>query len=303
MVVVRERFENNVVDTLNEPGNITAAQTTITVDTGTLFPANGDFRLLIDSEIMIGTARATNDITVTRGAEGTTAAIHNDAATVTLIFSGGGIEKYIDDAVGGHTVRQSVYRMSDEAGDPLTESSFTWLNQGTATAADDGKGGILMTMPSEVSHVIRGKYLSLPSTPFKMTALVQVGPGTNESGVNGAHMGLFLRESSTGKLILQACRVDDKTAMWYFTSPTAFGSTIDTTYPWSGDRMWVSIEDDGTNIRGAISVDGINFLNLWTDLRTAKFAGGANQIGFYCNSGSSVTGAYFHFHGIAIDDT
>jgi len=64
---------------------ITNAQTSITVASGASFPASGQFRIVVGSEIMVVTAgNGTGTWTVTRGADGTTAAAAAKSAQVGL---------------------------------------------------------------------------------------------------------------------------------------------------------------------------------------------------------------------------
>ena len=75
-------------DTLDEVGNIDDSQTAFTVDAGAGWPT-APFTILIGTEQMRVTDVSTNEFTVTRGYDGTTAAIANDGATIT---------HYIDEA-------------------------------------------------------------------------------------------------------------------------------------------------------------------------------------------------------------
>ena len=81
--------------TINEGGTFTNSDTTLTVTSGTGI-ANNDF-ILIDEEILKVTNVATNDLTVTRAQNGTTAATHADGSTVFLIV---GNASSADDFVG-----------------------------------------------------------------------------------------------------------------------------------------------------------------------------------------------------------
>jgi len=65
-------------------GAIDASQTTITVADGSVFPAAGGFRVTIGSEQLNVTAVNGDVLTVERGAEGSTAAAHNNGDAVTL---------------------------------------------------------------------------------------------------------------------------------------------------------------------------------------------------------------------------
>jgi len=75
------KTSNSNTTTINEGGTFSDADTTLTVTSGTNF-ATGEF-IKIDNEILEVTGKSTNDLTVRRGALGTTAASHADGATVT----------------------------------------------------------------------------------------------------------------------------------------------------------------------------------------------------------------------------
>ena len=81
--------------TINEGGEYSDSDTTLTVTSGTGI-ANNDF-ILIDQEILKVTNVSTNDLTVTRAQEGTTASAHADGTTVFLIV---GNASSADDFVG-----------------------------------------------------------------------------------------------------------------------------------------------------------------------------------------------------------
>lgn len=75
------KTSNSNTTTINEGGPFSDADTTLTVADGAQF-AIGEF-IKVDNEIMEITGKATNDLTVRRGALGTSAAAHADGATVT----------------------------------------------------------------------------------------------------------------------------------------------------------------------------------------------------------------------------
>ena len=67
-------------------GSISASATSMAVASGAAFPATAEFRVRVDSEILLVTAGAgTTTWTVTRAADGTAAATHNVGAAVTLV--------------------------------------------------------------------------------------------------------------------------------------------------------------------------------------------------------------------------
>jgi hypothetical protein len=85
-----EQYKNNLATTLS--GAINASVTSLTVASATGWPTTGDFRILIDSEILLVTAVSGTTFTVTRGAESTTAASHSDGAAITHVLTAGALE-------------------------------------------------------------------------------------------------------------------------------------------------------------------------------------------------------------------
>ncbi|HEX5272508.1 MAG TPA: hypothetical protein VFW33_18550 [Gemmataceae bacterium] len=84
-----EQFTNNAQSSLTAA--IAAGDTSLTVANASAFPTAGNFRVLIDGEILLVTAVAGNTFTVTRGAEGTTAAAHAVSAYVTHVLTAGSL--------------------------------------------------------------------------------------------------------------------------------------------------------------------------------------------------------------------
>jgi ABC-type amino acid transport substrate-binding protein len=89
-----EQLANNAASTLSA-AIPDAVATTCTVANGTVFPATGNFRVIIDTELMLCTARSGNTLTVTRGIEGTTAAAHASGAAVTHVLTQAGLLQYL----------------------------------------------------------------------------------------------------------------------------------------------------------------------------------------------------------------
>jgi hypothetical protein len=65
-----------------------------------------------------------------------------------------------------------------------------------------------------------------------------------------------------------------------------------------GNFHWLRVTDDGTNLRFALSLDGVNFLEYGTEGRTVFMAGGPNQVG---SAGRQGTSAIRSTDGTAID--
>ena len=77
----REITEDSGAD-INEGAQFSVTDATLTVTDGSKFAVGQT--ILIDSEQLYITAIATNDLTVTRGVNGTTAATHPDAADINI---------------------------------------------------------------------------------------------------------------------------------------------------------------------------------------------------------------------------
>ena len=86
-----ERFSNQAVTTLSA-AIITPALTSCTVTDATAFPTSGNFRIKIDSELLLVTGVAGTTFTITRGIEGTTAATHANGASVIHLLTKGSLE-------------------------------------------------------------------------------------------------------------------------------------------------------------------------------------------------------------------
>ena len=94
-----ETFANQAVTTLSAAITTTTATSCSVID-ATSFPATGNFRIKIDGEILIVTGVAGNTFTISRGAEGTTAATHASGASVIHL---------LDEGRPGSTGRQPLH--------------------------------------------------------------------------------------------------------------------------------------------------------------------------------------------------
>lgn len=87
-----EAYLNDVYSYLASGISSGATSLDVVAGTGVLFVASGSLRLRIDNEILICTARSTDTLTVTRGAEGTSAAAHSAGATVEHILTAASLQ-------------------------------------------------------------------------------------------------------------------------------------------------------------------------------------------------------------------
>lgn len=95
-----EQFANGAQTTLSQIGGVSPISTTLVVASAALFPTTPQFRIKLDSEIMLVTGVIGNIFNVTRGAEGTAAAAHVDGVLVTHILTAGALGKFASDITG-----------------------------------------------------------------------------------------------------------------------------------------------------------------------------------------------------------
>jgi hypothetical protein len=90
-----EQFSNNAATTLN--GAINNSVTSLVVTSATGFPSAGNFRIIIESEILLVTAVSGTTFTVTRAQESTSAASHADTTALTHVLTASGLTQGIHD--------------------------------------------------------------------------------------------------------------------------------------------------------------------------------------------------------------
>lgn len=281
-MVRRERFVNDASTTLN--GTINASVQSIVVADGSVFPSEGDYRLLVDDELVLVTARSTNTLTVERGAESTTAASHTDGTQIDAVLTADAINQLVDDSTAGYSDRYP-FRILDEDGNTLTSSDFTWVNQGTATVIDDSWGGITMTCNTLSGDNMRILKRSAPSGAWKLTSHITFGPGYNNGGgASSSFASICVRESDTGKLAVIELRIGGLVRVRRYASASSFNSE-QANMDFTSDRAWLQIEDDTSNLYFRISMDGINWFEMASYGRTAYMSSaGPDEVGFLVNS-------------------
>lgn len=275
---------------------MTSVATTCSVVDASGLPSNPDFKIRINDEYLTVTAISGNTLTVVRAADGSTNTTHSLGDAVEHVLTGEGISRAFHDAYGYSQDGYPLNRVHNDITDTvLTASDFTWLNQGTATCVDADDGGLLMTLPSEGVWQVRGKYLSAPATPYWATAFVQFGPGMARfaGGTTGSTIGIFFRESSTGKLYLHQLRGD--VIHMIRATTTSFVADVDSFIDSAFQGVWLRIGDNGSDVFGEVSLDGIHWEVCFNEVRNSYMAGGPDQVGFYAQSGNAAAGAHFYF--------
>lgn len=291
----RERFVNNASTTL--ASGLTNIQTSMTVDDGSVFPTEGDFRLRLNDEIVICTARSGNVLTISRGEESTTAASHDTGTVVRAILTAGGIDAFMYENPGIYLPGSSgtpACRLSNASGAVLNASSFTAINFESIPGLTNGAGGSV-TLEDDTSGAgsdVRAAVISAPTAPW---TFIWGGYGTwrNSGGSVYPQGGACVRDSTSGELILSAfhCRETDFYAheIAKMNSPTSYNSSPVVLNPTTrGPVWWTKIEDDNTDLAVSVSYDGVNWIELWSETRTTFLT--PDQIGFFFNRSSNNSG-------------
>jgi hypothetical protein len=103
-----ERLVNMGETTLAE--DLDDSELVVTVTDGSVFPTTGDFRLAVDDELMLVTARSTNDLTVVRGIEGTTPASHADGTACACVITNAGLRRLINQSPASRVFNYQNFR-------------------------------------------------------------------------------------------------------------------------------------------------------------------------------------------------
>lgn len=282
MVVRREKFANDASTDLD--GAINDSVTSVTVTLGSVFPSVGDFRIIVNSEIMLVTARATNVLTVTRGVDDTSAAAHSDEDVIKCVVAATAFTELGDDFVlpasfMGKAASRMPYRLLSDAGVTLTSSDFGWVNQDTAAITDDTNGSLSVVVDQTAGADFKLLTRTMPSPPFTLTANLMFGAGCVSTSTTESAMGIGFRDSGSSRFEIGVAELNDVLTFKRYTDVSTFSANSATSdsneVKW--EEIWMQIEDDNANIYFRVSMDGLNWFLVGQDTRTAWLAS-ADQI-------------------------
>lgn len=272
--------------------NVSNSATSITVTSGSVFPSDGNFRLKIDSELLLATARSGDTITVQRGIEGTAAAAHSSGSAVKLIATAGGIGSYVQES--RFSSKKELGRILDDSGEVTTSSYFSQLNSSGVTYSDT-HGIIIAESPVSSGVNVRGLYKSAPSTPYEYVAAVRC-LGKTASSDAFLRAGIGFRKDSTGQLnlIVVRCPHASRPQIWQevYNNETSFFTNNGFQGAPYLNEYWFKIGDNGTNLTFSYSANGSNWIQLASFSRTAYMTGGPDQVIFAFMS-NQTTGTIF----------
>lgn len=153
-----EQFTNLANSTLTAA--IGTGDTTFNVVSATAFPTVGNFRIIVESEIMLVTAVAGTQFTVTRAQEGTSAAAHAASTVVTHTVTAGALAQFKLDANGWQTavdvnfITQANQTFATDGSYTVGGLSWTKVNSsGDATAMAIVNGTGLVVQPASATDL------------------------------------------------------------------------------------------------------------------------------------------------------
>lgn len=281
-----EKFSNDARSYLDT--GINDSVTSLVVGDEADFPSDGNFRILIGSELMLVTAVSGSTFTVVREIEGTTAASHSAGDSLRQILTAEALQQHIKDYAPFFGIKPLFNSLTDINGNNLTVSDFTWVNQDDAEAEDSEAGGIVMTIPRTSANASDLRILakSAPSTPYHAIGIISHSSISYETeATDFAWASIGFRESSSGKLLSLSSVGGFKLIATRYTSPTVAASLVfeQDKYPKSPYMSFIRIGDDGTDLTLDYSNNGIDWTELYSENRGTHFDTAPDQLAFIGN--------------------
>jgi hypothetical protein len=309
-----ERFANGGLSSLAT--GIDNSVTTLTVKSAVGFPTGGNFRIIIDSEIMLVTDVQGKTFTVTRAQEGTSAASHDADAAVFHVLTAGSlaqrdIEQFATGAIASRDAAGQAGRLylptegfvHQDNGSmwdmlplsrmtPPASGDFSWVNQGTSTVVDTKGMMVLKSCDVASGDNLRLLVKTAPATPYEITvAFLAVNPPIVQN-YNIPQFGICWRESGSGKVLTYGWGLSNYPfyftyAQW--TNPTTLSGGVFQYGTPMIQPLWIKFSDDGTYRNVKVSCDGVNFAPVQPPQGRTVFCT-ADQIGVFANSWKTSNG-------------
>lgn len=316
-----EQFANNYETLLD--GAIDNVVTTLDVVSATGAPSSGQFRLRIDSEIMLVTGVSGVTFTVTRGVEGTAAANHLDGTAVQLVLTKGALDqKRIDDVGAGvfasvptpgvegrlylpsdagvimrdngstHTHYGPLYELS-----PVPSTGWTWQNQSSATITTTNLGQLLVAAPGSPISGLSCRVRTMAVAPSPTHLIAGFIPHVTDTY---SYCGIIIRQSSSGQLMMLLIGFINGLfhieAIRHANAATYTGTSLAQIRPQCfGNVIWMKIEYDGTNIILSLSLDKIYWQPVLTEAKTGTYSSGhPDEFGIAVGLAGNNVGAAMH---------
>lgn len=293
----------------------TSTASTFSVGTPSALPTTAQFRVVIDSEIMLCTALSTTTstvtYTVTRAAEGSTIGTHAAGATVSNNITAGAMDQIrldlhqtgslssaVANKAGNLYLPNNALTIQRDTGAAfatwgpiwaLTNPNLqTWVQQNFGSCTSDtSHGGISIENPTtEGAFNTHALVFNTPVTPYHIEFgyIHQKPGGTNNMAgpcfSDGTKYEIFdpFFQDAYGTMIC-----------FYLTNSTTFSSTpINSSNSLTFGSpyvFWCRLGDDGVNKTWDISVDGYIWRNIGSEASATNFT--ATKAGIYVDCGPS----------------
>lgn len=325
-----EQFSNHPGTTLSAAITSTTRPVTFTVASATNLPTSGNFRVLVDSEILLITTVSGTSLTGSN-VEGTTAATHANGATVQHVLTAGALAQVETDAqntllasnaaftgnptfsgtvgIGGAARQQLSLGLyldlySATASNSPTVSSVRGAPGGALAVSGAGSGSVYLAWDSGTGGVIFGNGASSPVASVNSAGLLTCASLTVNNGVNisfGSNWQNFTPTfTASGSMTVsspsgnaQFIRIGPVVHFYLAYSVTLGGALSNT--------IIIGLPVNGVNVTVNPCASAISSPTTAFSLSFCYVAGGnSNQLVCYINNGSNypVAGTYtFYISG------
>lgn len=317
-----EKTANASRTTLN--GAIDNSTTSVVVTSASTFPSSGNFRIIIDSEIMLVTTVSSNTFTVTRAQESTAAASHVNGSNVIHILTSGGLNQIRADTISSGAVASlptvgtsgRIYVATDDdyffqdngstwsafgphmalTPPPAAWTGYTWTNQGGGTLTARTNGSSTFSCASQNGDNLRMFLKNYPGTPWTITAgCITSTYGQNNNnrcglciydGTKVVDWSFYSNNAADG--VAGPCFIAGK---WTNVTTYSANYTLNTGYnilstPLMSPMIFLRLQDTGSLRVFSISNDGLNYMTVLSQANN-DFIASPTKLGFYVNSNNN----------------
>ncbi len=162
---------------------------------------------------------------------------------------------------------------------PADDSTFSWVNQDTATVSTTNRV-VTLTQACGGGDSLRCRRVAVPgSTPYTLTAAVNV----HYPQENYASCGLFISDGTKFETLSPSMNSGEGIRFYRFSTYSSY-SSLPNTFFRSGfngmNPLFLKIQNNGTNIIMSMSFDGFTYKQVNSHPKT-EFLGSATHVGFY----------------------
>lgn len=190
---------------------------------------------------------------------------------------------------------------------PPALASFTWVNQGSSTAAQNGGSGtpILVAIPRTAALNWRLLTMAQPATPYHLSVVFKCGQNNSNSSTSG----IYFRDSVGGKMLgleiltqasVATVRVERITnvttdSSTQFTN-ALYNSPMSFAFTPNAGAIW-RLRNNGTTLFADWSFDGYNWSNWYSEAVGTWLTPDSVGIGGVAATGSASDFTIFSFSG------